>query len=168
MTPRWACPSIGHLPPVLTSPASGQRRSRPKTPTYQTQGASGTGLSRCFGFCKMAPWGQPSGLLLWDCSNYRRLRGWEGVREKCSSPSYGCKRIRHKVESPGRLIFCHLTASCGRDLSSVSETNQYLTDLEFVKNALEDSGMKLLCEGLKQPNCILQTLRLCASLLPEN
>ncbi|KAB1251080.1 NACHT protein; LRR and PYD domains-containing protein 12, partial [Camelus dromedarius] len=46
------------------------------------------------------------------------------------------------------------------DLSLVFETNQYLTDLEFVKNTLEDSGMKLLCEGLKQPNCILQTLRL--------
>ncbi|XP_006142885.1 NACHT, LRR and PYD domains-containing protein 3 [Tupaia chinensis] len=59
-----------------------------------------------------------------------------------------------------KLIFCHLTASCGRDLSLVFETNQYLTDLEFVKNTLEDSGMKLLCEGLKQPNCILQALRL--------
>uniref|UniRef100_A0A2K5YMS2 NACHT domain-containing protein n=1 Tax=Mandrillus leucophaeus TaxID=9568 RepID=A0A2K5YMS2_MANLE len=40
-----------------------------------------------------------------------------------------------------------------RDLSLVFETNQHLTDLEFVKNTLEDSGMKLLCEGLKQPNC---------------
>ncbi|KAF0886348.1 NAL12 protein, partial [Crocuta crocuta] len=59
-----------------------------------------------------------------------------------------------------KLIFCHLTASCGRDLSLVFETNQYLTDLEFVKNTLEDSGMRLLCEGLKQPNCVLQTLRL--------
>ncbi|XP_034505742.1 ribonuclease inhibitor isoform X5 [Ailuropoda melanoleuca] len=67
--------------------------------------------------------------------------------------------------SPHRLIFCHLTASCGRDLSLVFETNQYLTDLEFVKNTLEDSGMKLLCEGLKQPNCILQTLRLYRCLL---
>ncbi|XP_078219134.1 NACHT, LRR and PYD domains-containing protein 12 [Callithrix jacchus] len=59
-----------------------------------------------------------------------------------------------------RLIFCHLTASCGRDLSSVFETNHYLTDLEFVKSTLEDSGMKLLCEGLKHPNCVLQTLSL--------
>uniref|UniRef100_A0A2K5D2Y0 NACHT domain-containing protein n=1 Tax=Aotus nancymaae TaxID=37293 RepID=A0A2K5D2Y0_AOTNA len=59
-----------------------------------------------------------------------------------------------------RLIFCHLTASCGRDLSSVFETNRYLRDLEFVKNTLEDSGMKRLCEGLKHPNCVLQTLRL--------
>ncbi|XP_029786877.1 NACHT, LRR and PYD domains-containing protein 3 isoform X2 [Suricata suricatta] len=59
-----------------------------------------------------------------------------------------------------KLIFCHLTASYGRDLSLVFETNQYLTDLEFVKNTLEDSGMRLLCEGLKQPNCVLQTLRL--------
>uniref|UniRef100_A0A8C3WD49 NACHT domain-containing protein n=1 Tax=Catagonus wagneri TaxID=51154 RepID=A0A8C3WD49_9CETA len=59
-----------------------------------------------------------------------------------------------------KLIFCHLTSSYGRDLSLVFETNRYLTDLEFVKNTLEDSGMKLLCEGLKQPNCILQTLSL--------
>ncbi|XP_012666815.2 NACHT, LRR and PYD domains-containing protein 3 isoform X1 [Otolemur garnettii] len=59
-----------------------------------------------------------------------------------------------------KLIFCHLTASCGRDLSSVFESNQHLTCLEFVKNTLEVSGMKLLCEGLKQPNCLLKTLRL--------
>lgn len=59
-----------------------------------------------------------------------------------------------------KLIFCHLTASCGRDLSSVFKANQYLTELEFVKSTLEDSGMKLLCEGLKQPSCTLQALRL--------
>ncbi|XP_072599284.1 V-set and immunoglobulin domain-containing protein 1 isoform X2 [Vulpes vulpes] len=64
-----------------------------------------------------------------------------------------------------KLIFCHLTASCGKDLSLVFETNQYLTDLEFVKNTLEDSGMKLLCEGLRKPNCVLQTLRLYRCLL---
>ncbi|XP_058392447.1 NACHT, LRR and PYD domains-containing protein 12-like [Diceros bicornis minor] len=58
-----------------------------------------------------------------------------------------------------KLIFCHLTASCGRDLSLVFETNQYLTDLELAKNTLEDSGMKLLCQGLKRSNCVLQTLR---------
>ncbi|XP_012582745.1 PREDICTED: NACHT, LRR and PYD domains-containing protein 12-like [Condylura cristata] len=58
-----------------------------------------------------------------------------------------------------KLIFCRLTASCGRDLSLVLATNQYLKDLEFVKNTLEDSGMELLCEGLKDPNCILQALR---------
>ncbi|KAL4695572.1 hypothetical protein H8959_000667 [Pygathrix nigripes] len=67
-----------------------------------------------------------------------------------------------------RLIFCHLTASCGRDLSLVFETNQHLTDLEFVKNTLEDSGMKLLCEGLKQLNCVLQTLRLYRHLISSS
>ncbi|ELR46190.1 hypothetical protein M91_10080, partial [Bos mutus] len=68
-----------------------------------------------------------------------------------------------------RLIFCHLTASYGRDLALVFETNQYLTDLVFVKNTLEDSGVKLLCEGLKQPNypnCKVQKLKLSASFLP--
>ncbi|XP_033056825.1 NACHT, LRR and PYD domains-containing protein 12-like [Trachypithecus francoisi] len=67
-----------------------------------------------------------------------------------------------------RLIFCRLTASCGRDLSLVFETNQHLTDLEFVKNTLEDSGMKLLCEGLKQLNCVLQTLRLYRRLISSS
>lgn len=67
-----------------------------------------------------------------------------------------------------RRIFCRLTASCGRDLSLVFETNQHLTDLEFVKNTLEDSGMKLLCEGLKQPNCVLQTLRLYQRLISSS
>ncbi|KAM6143578.1 LOW QUALITY PROTEIN: NACHT, LRR and PYD domains-containing protein 12-like [Erethizon dorsatum] len=67
-----------------------------------------------------------------------------------------------------KLIFCHLTASCGRDLSSVFETNHYLTDLEFVKSTLEDSGVKHLCEGLKQPNCTLQALRLRCLLSPAS
>ncbi|XP_060039157.1 NACHT, LRR and PYD domains-containing protein 12-like isoform X3 [Erinaceus europaeus] len=80
-----------------------------------------------------------------------------------SSPlHFLCQALRHpycKIKDL-KLIFCHLTASCGKDLSLVFETNQYLTELEFVKNTLEDSGMMLLCQGLKQPNCILQTLRL--------
>ncbi|XP_073918276.1 NACHT, LRR and PYD domains-containing protein 12-like isoform X3 [Castor canadensis] len=59
-----------------------------------------------------------------------------------------------------RLLFCHLRASCGRDLSSVFETNQYLTDLEFVRSTLEDTGMKCLCEGLQHRNCMLQTFGL--------
>ncbi|XP_042546009.1 NACHT, LRR and PYD domains-containing protein 3-like [Dipodomys spectabilis] len=67
-----------------------------------------------------------------------------------------------------KLIFCHLTASCGRDLSSVFETSQCLTELEFVKNTLEDSGMKHFCHGLKHPHCMLQTLRLYRCLISSD
>ncbi|XP_013359967.1 PREDICTED: NACHT, LRR and PYD domains-containing protein 3-like isoform X2 [Chinchilla lanigera] len=84
----------------------------------------------------------------------------------CSLPVSRLHLLRQALCNPYckikdlKLIFCHLTASCGRDLSSVFETNHSLTDLEFVKSTLEDSGVKQLCEGLKQPNCILQALRL--------
>ncbi|KAM4818191.1 NACHT, LRR and PYD domains-containing protein 12-like isoform 1-T1 [Thomomys bottae] len=67
-----------------------------------------------------------------------------------------------------KLIFCHLTDACGRDLSSVFDTNQCLTELEFVKNTLDDSGMKHFCHGLTHSHCTLQTLRLYRCLISSD
>nr|XP_045239830.1 NACHT, LRR and PYD domains-containing protein 12-like isoform X4 [Macaca fascicularis] len=59
-----------------------------------------------------------------------------------------------------------ISSSCGA-LAAVLSTNQWLTELEFSETKLEASALKLLCEGLKDTNCKLQKLKLCASLLPE-
>ncbi|XP_045239828.2 NACHT, LRR and PYD domains-containing protein 12-like isoform X2 [Macaca fascicularis] len=59
-----------------------------------------------------------------------------------------------------------ISSSCGA-LAAVLSSNQWLTELEFSETKLEASALKLLCEGLKDTNCKLQKLKLCASLLPE-
>uniref|UniRef100_A0A8C3HGU8 NACHT, LRR and PYD domains-containing protein 3 n=1 Tax=Chrysemys picta bellii TaxID=8478 RepID=A0A8C3HGU8_CHRPI len=60
--------------------------------------------------------------------------------------------------SPCRLWQCSLTAACCGDLSAALSTNQSLTELELSGNKLGDSGIKLLCQGLKHPSCKLQKL----------
>ncbi|XP_019517980.1 PREDICTED: NACHT, LRR and PYD domains-containing protein 3-like [Hipposideros armiger] len=52
--------------------------------------------------------------------------------------------------------------------TAVLSTNQWLTELEFSDTKLDASGLKSLCEGLKDPNCKLQKLKLFASFLPES
>ncbi|XP_077349849.1 NACHT, LRR and PYD domains-containing protein 6-like [Lithobates pipiens] len=59
-----------------------------------------------------------------------------------------------------RLIGCGLTSSCCNDLRSILINNQSLITLDLSDNNLQDSGIKLLCEGLQDPGCTLQDLRL--------
>ncbi|XP_069465026.1 NACHT, LRR and PYD domains-containing protein 3-like isoform X2 [Ambystoma mexicanum] len=78
-----------------------------------------------------------------------------------------CEGLKHpgcKIHTL-KLPCCSLTASCCADLASVLRTSTSLTELDLSRNKLGDSGGKALCEGLKQPGCKLQTLRLwCCSL----
>ncbi|XP_067833099.1 NACHT, LRR and PYD domains-containing protein 3-like isoform X2 [Heptranchias perlo] len=53
-----------------------------------------------------------------------------------------------------------LTDSCTEDLVSALSTNRSLTDLNLGNNKLGDSGMKLLSEALRNPDCKIQKLHL--------
>uniref|UniRef100_A0A8C5N135 NACHT, LRR and PYD domains-containing protein 3 n=1 Tax=Leptobrachium leishanense TaxID=445787 RepID=A0A8C5N135_9ANUR len=78
-----------------------------------------------------------------------------GVKYLCE----GLVKSTHSLQELG-LEDCKLTSSCCEDLYSVFTTNRSLTKLDLSENKLGDSGVKRLCEGLKDPCSMLQELRL--------
>ncbi|XP_036864709.1 NACHT, LRR and PYD domains-containing protein 3 isoform X1 [Manis javanica] len=73
-----------------------------------------------------------------------------------------CVGLRHLLCRLERLwlVSCCLTSECCEDLASVLSTNKSLTRLYLGENALGDSGVGILCEKVKQPQCKLQKLGL--------
>ncbi|XP_039741488.1 NACHT, LRR and PYD domains-containing protein 3 isoform X2 [Pteropus medius] len=61
------------------------------------------------------------------------------------------------------LVNCCLTSACCAHLASVLSTSQSLTRLYLGENALGDSGVGILCEPAKRPQCSLQKLGLVSS-----
>ncbi|XP_076142685.1 NACHT, LRR and PYD domains-containing protein 12-like [Alosa pseudoharengus] len=60
-----------------------------------------------------------------------------------------------------RLYQCHLSeASCKAMASVLQRTHSHLRELDMSKNDLQDKGVDLLSEGLRDPQCKLETLRL--------
>uniref|UniRef100_A0A4W3I0C9 Uncharacterized protein n=1 Tax=Callorhinchus milii TaxID=7868 RepID=A0A4W3I0C9_CALMI len=52
----------------------------------------------------------------------------------------------------------NLTADCTEDLASALSTNRSLKELHLGANNLRDSGVKRLCEALRNPECMIQSL----------
>ncbi|KAI2644690.1 NLR family CARD domain-containing protein 3 [Labeo rohita] len=58
------------------------------------------------------------------------------------------------------LQYCNLTTQhCKIVASALQSPNSPMRELDLSNNDLEDSGVKLLCAGLKSPNCQLNILR---------
>ncbi|XP_048035539.1 neoverrucotoxin subunit beta-like isoform X2 [Megalobrama amblycephala] len=66
----------------------------------------------------------------------------------------------HLFYSLHRLQCCNLTAqSCESLSSALQSSNSVLRELDLSNNDLQDSGVKLLSDGLKSPNCQLEIMR---------
>ncbi|KAF4071814.1 hypothetical protein AMELA_G00267210, partial [Ameiurus melas] len=73
------------------------------------------------------------------------------------------QRLLPVVREATRVLLseCNLTEeSCSALHTVLSSESSKLTEVDLSSNPLEDSGVKLLCAGLKSPNCILEKLRL--------
>ncbi|XP_077329281.1 NACHT, LRR and PYD domains-containing protein 3-like isoform X1 [Lithobates pipiens] len=103
----------------------------------------------------------------WDCTiSSKDCPGEDKAEEEYSSSSgYNrksdslsfLKNPESKIQEL-RLAICGVTSSGWDDLRSILINNRSLTRLELSENNLEDSGIKLLCEGLRDPGCTLQSL----------
>ncbi|XP_053479729.1 protein NLRC5 isoform X3 [Ictalurus furcatus] len=73
------------------------------------------------------------------------------------------KRLLPVVQEATRVLLseCNLTErSCSALHTVLSSESSKLTEVDLSSNPLKDSGVKLLCDGLKSPNCNLEKLRL--------
>uniref|UniRef100_P59046-3 Isoform 3 of NACHT, LRR and PYD domains-containing protein 12 n=1 Tax=Homo sapiens TaxID=9606 RepID=P59046-3 len=59
-----------------------------------------------------------------------------------------------------QLRKCQLESGACQEMASVLGTNPHLVELDLTGNALEDLGLRLLCQGLRHPVCRLRTLKL--------
>ncbi|XP_033080288.1 NACHT, LRR and PYD domains-containing protein 12 isoform X3 [Trachypithecus francoisi] len=71
-----------------------------------------------------------------------------------------CEGLRHPQCRLQMLELrkCQLESGACQELASVLSTNPHLVELDLTGNALEDLGLRLLCQGLRHPVCRLRTL----------
>ncbi|NXQ55150.1 NLRP3 protein, partial [Anthoscopus minutus] len=72
-----------------------------------------------------------------------------------------CRALRHRDSALRvlRLQWCRLSESCCAELAALLAEHPGLAHLELGDSSLGDSGVRLLCEGLRTPGCHLRILR---------
>uniref|UniRef100_A0A8C2UHU3 NLR family pyrin domain containing 4 n=1 Tax=Chinchilla lanigera TaxID=34839 RepID=A0A8C2UHU3_CHILA len=79
----------------------------------------------------------------------------KGVRTLCKALCHPDCTLQFLV-----LAFCYLSNWCWDYLAEVLLTSKSLTHLDLSLNTLRDEGLKVLCEALRYPTCMLKTLSL--------
>ncbi|NWV53756.1 NLRP3 protein, partial [Daphoenositta chrysoptera] len=72
-----------------------------------------------------------------------------------------CRALRQRGSALRvlRLQWCRLSESCCAELAALLAEHPSLARLELGDSSLGDSGVRLLCEGLRNPGCCLRVLR---------
>ncbi|KAI2665748.1 NLR family CARD domain-containing protein 3 [Labeo rohita] len=81
--------------------------------------------------------------------------------KRFTSSSSNYKRLIPAVRCCRKALFdgCGLNETCCETVfSALQQSNSHLTELDLSNNHLQDSGVKMIYDGLKSPHCLLNTL----------